>query len=716
MNENAYLRDCTDTSLSCSVTCNLMFKKTGIMYSLHNIQYIKGMDLSAVERDKSDSDKIIEFLKEKGHKYVSLCHRDVASPESEGTSPLYCIIDEARDEGSLEYEIPTENERELLTYAQEHRCAYELTKEQHLFMGVAWMIDDECRRLELSPEVLHVDGTMCTNKQKCPLFTVTGKDRMGKQFIVMRALLPNQKAWAFRWLFSIVFPIFFSKSLLRRVNIIISDGDSQEYTQIDNAIKKFMPNAKRLRCGWHLVSKGWKRHCCNALNKEMIGDRLLVYKQITRLIKRWLYSWMRPGYCITIDEYTLSKRMLFLFIKSVADKIGEVNANRIIDFIRDYFEPHEFQYCFYLRMSIRHFSSYLNSGHEGTNNGIKHCYGAVVPRHALNKCVELLTAQGDRTSKLNEESVCVEVNHHKPWTSLKCGEKLLSKSESLQRQQWVRRKEYNVLKVQRMRWFVAWGGARDKSIIPIFNRTYIVESRDGYFFCSCKFYECNGYCCSHLLAVLSSCTGYGEPSHHDISITHWKEYYMYAFTRATDPGIVAISKMFNFLLSNDAVGPYHDPIKYQKDPIATHIPDQFSKGLSISCWNYDLSSINYLNASLGPFGVNQCTNLMGDIESSLLTNSNEFTGDVIEDECHELSVYEQLHPIFTELVNSLEDNDPTDISEAVKEFLNETIIRVKSEQVKRLEVGGKKLTQGRMISCNYGNKERRHNSHGTKHY
>ena len=102
MNENAYLRDCTDTSLSCSVTCNLMFKKTGIMYSLHNIQYIKGMDLSAVERDKIDSDKIIEFLKEKGHKYVSLCHRDVASPESEGTSPLYCIIDEARDEGSLE--------------------------------------------------------------------------------------------------------------------------------------------------------------------------------------------------------------------------------------------------------------------------------------------------------------------------------------------------------------------------------------------------------------------------------------------------------------------------------------------------------------------------------------------------------------------------------------------------------------------------------------
>ena len=69
---------------------------------------------------------------------------------------------------------------------------------------------------------------------------------MGKQFIVMRALLPNQKAWAFRWLFSVVFSKFFPKLLLRRVNIIIFDGDSQEYNQIDAGIKKVMPNARRV--------------------------------------------------------------------------------------------------------------------------------------------------------------------------------------------------------------------------------------------------------------------------------------------------------------------------------------------------------------------------------------------------------------------------------------------------------------------------------------
>ena len=72
------------------------------MLLLQDIQYYKDMDLSAVEREKIDLDKIIEFLNEKGHKYVSLCHRDVASPESEGASPLYYVIAEARDEGSLE--------------------------------------------------------------------------------------------------------------------------------------------------------------------------------------------------------------------------------------------------------------------------------------------------------------------------------------------------------------------------------------------------------------------------------------------------------------------------------------------------------------------------------------------------------------------------------------------------------------------------------------
>ena len=89
---------------------------------------------------------------------------------------------------------------------------------------------------------------------------------------------------------------------------------------------------------------------------------------------------------------------------------------------------------------------------------------------------------------------------------------------------------------------------------------------------------------------------------------------------------------------------------------------------------------------------------MGDIEASLLTNSNEFPGEMSEDEFDELSVYEQLYFIFIKLVNSLEDNDTSDICESVKQFLNNTIIRFRSEKVKIFELKVKQLTPGHMIS------------------
>ena len=105
---------------------------------------------------------------------------------------------------------------------------------------------------------------------------------------------------------------------------------------------------------------------------------------------------------------------------------------------------------------------------------------------------------------------------------------------------------------------------------------------------------------------------------------------------------------------------------------------------------------------------------MGDIETSPLANSNECTGNVSEDEFDELSVYEYMHPIVTELCNSLEDIYPSDVCESAKELVNKKIIRVNSKQVKILEFIGEHITRGRMVSCNYGNKERIHNSYRTK--
>ena len=58
-------------------------------------------------------------------------------------------------------------------------------------------------------------------------------------------------------------PSLISKKLLEKIHNIISDGDTQFFLQIGDAIKPYCKNAKRIHCGWHLIRKGWERHVDN---------------------------------------------------------------------------------------------------------------------------------------------------------------------------------------------------------------------------------------------------------------------------------------------------------------------------------------------------------------------------------------------------------------------------------------------------------------------
>ena len=149
-------------------------------------------------------------------------------------------------------------ESTIAPFANKHHHVYKVKENQHLFMAVAWVTNHELLRFRKIPEVIHVDGTSKTNKEKFILFTVTVKDRFGKMRIVMRAFLPNEKNWAFHWLFSKAFPLLFPKRLLDRIRVVISDGDSSECNQIDIAILIFLCNTIRVRCALQIVNRGWK--------------------------------------------------------------------------------------------------------------------------------------------------------------------------------------------------------------------------------------------------------------------------------------------------------------------------------------------------------------------------------------------------------------------------------------------------------------------------
>jgi hypothetical protein len=101
---------------------------------------------------------------------------------------------------------------------------------------VAWVYSGDLRLLELFPCIVKVDDTSHTNNEKQPHMNFTGQPSSGQVFTWMRVFLPNKTACAFCWMFHIVLPKLLGDSLLKRINVIISDGDSQETSQIDNAI------------------------------------------------------------------------------------------------------------------------------------------------------------------------------------------------------------------------------------------------------------------------------------------------------------------------------------------------------------------------------------------------------------------------------------------------------------------------------------------------
>ena len=711
-----------DDDLLSAHSRNTLFNKTGVFLRTQTVSYIRGVEIGRIDDiSQSTSDRVIEYLSEQGHDYIYLCHRDVSSlkmahlnrgvPSLAGNecSALYCALNRTSCDKVTEHSISSDKEREMLLYAESHRKAYMLTDDQHLFMGVAWVIIEERLLFDLCPEVIFVDCTMNTNKDKCPLFTVTGKNRMGNMFTVIRAFLPNQKAWVFRWLFSVVFPSFLSKRTLGRVRIVISDGDSSEYTQIDAAMKKVMPNARRLRCGWHIVNRGWKKHCSNAIHKKMTPSEKRKYHKSIRLVKEWLYSWMRPGYCVDRFEYQVSKYLLYEYLCSATEVLGEINVQRIHNFIMEHVEPHEAHYCFFLRKAVRHYGLYSNCGTEALFNGMKSCASKVTPQCTIPKAVSALCRQADRSVALSRGKVCNEASGSKTWSSFAFLDKILVKSTAMFKRQWDERTNYDSIKVREHQWLVIRTKDRKPSLIPQFYRTYVVNCDHGFFTCSCKHFELNGFACRHLLKVLTSCSDYTEPTHHDFSVAHWKEYHLRSSTISSSD---TLQDKFMYLQDHDVIGPYHDPNSVRKDAVVDIMPVEYEKGHKFCCINYSFGNVNYLGNFGHVYGCHARKHVTSNLTKSFEKNFEADNVDCDSDrQDTNISLYERLNPVFQELLQSLETRENSDVVNGVEEYLNSKIIECKTNNVKKF----KKRLVGKFVSCNLPT-EKRLKTHGTKHF
>jgi hypothetical protein len=62
------------------------------------------------------------------------------------------------------------------------------------------------------------------------------------------------------------------------------------------------------------MTQGWKRRvpCCKSVCDEVRGE----FKMVEHCSKSWLYSFTKPGCVEDEDEFELSKKLLFSYLKS----------------------------------------------------------------------------------------------------------------------------------------------------------------------------------------------------------------------------------------------------------------------------------------------------------------------------------------------------------------------------------------------------------------
>ena len=92
------------------------------------------------------------------------------------------------------------------------------------------------------------------------------------------------------------------------------------------------------------------------------------WTSVVRKIHQWIYSWMRPGYCLDEDEYKISRFLLKQFICSpgvlVAAEGHSLLIIRILQWLDGCVLVYDDQFLFYLRKTILHLYVAMSTGHE----------------------------------------------------------------------------------------------------------------------------------------------------------------------------------------------------------------------------------------------------------------------------------------------------------------------------------------------------------------
>ena len=129
----------------------------------------------------SSADQMIEYFDNKKFDYYMLLHTDDTNLEDFLTGLKTATNTSQSIPSFLQHYTPNK-QQELFKYCLDHRDEFEITSSQHLMLAIFGFFHKKKDLFNLYPEVIFIDITSDTNKEKRPLVTITGKTSTGHMF------------------------------------------------------------------------------------------------------------------------------------------------------------------------------------------------------------------------------------------------------------------------------------------------------------------------------------------------------------------------------------------------------------------------------------------------------------------------------------------------------------------------------------------------------
>ena len=392
--------------------------------------------------------------------------------------------------------------------------ALSLRNGQEFLLMVAWIHQDGLRLISKSPEVMGFDVTLGNNSEKRPLLRGTVLTRNRKAIPFFECFMPGETRWAFHWVFHHALPELVPAEILCRVRMILTDEDSNCYTQIDSArLRGVFAAALHRLCAWHKIDRNYTKMFCSRMEERS--------KVMVHVLHAWFLSLTDNVY--NDREWDASIELLHTFIDSHVDERLRVHTR---NFIVTRLNPVKDKFAFYYFMVLSGGGTRTTSFTEGENGVLKRGLGRVQANMGIDrsqKCISLIT--GQRYEKLEDEltqryirssvtgteseRLVRDMLEPVPAKALLREHKLHTLFTHIEREpgRWlVRQHKWRPIDVVDIKACVDLGRLISY-VVPRIDRTYEVSSivspsGETVLECTCHMYDREGIVCRHIYCVL----------------------------------------------------------------------------------------------------------------------------------------------------------------------------------------------------------------------